>query len=135
MMLTVTTLDPNWSAHRVHYINILALTPIGLDPAHDLQAMDRAYRIGQKRDVSVYRLLGAGSLEELIYARQVYKQQQMAAMQKRLQSMGGGGGPGGMDLNAMMKMMGGGGGGGGGMPGGMDMQKMMSMLGGGGGRR
>ena len=49
-----------------------------LDPAHDLQAMDRAYRFGQTRDVSVYRLLGAGSLEELIYARQLYKQQQMA---------------------------------------------------------
>ncbi|KAI0045188.1 hypothetical protein FA95DRAFT_1583483 [Auriscalpium vulgare] len=48
------------------------------DPAHDLQAMDRAYRFGQTRDVSVYRLLGAGSIEELIYARQVYKQQQMA---------------------------------------------------------
>ncbi|KAI0312226.1 P-loop containing nucleoside triphosphate hydrolase protein [Amylostereum chailletii] len=48
------------------------------DPAHDLQAMDRAYRFGQMRDVSVYRLLGAGSIEELIYARQVYKQQQMA---------------------------------------------------------
>lgn len=47
------------------------------DPAHDLQAMDRAYRFGQQRDVSVYRLLGAGSLEELIYARQLYKQQQM----------------------------------------------------------
>ena len=40
--------------------------------------MDRAYRFGQTRDVSVYRLLGAGSLEELIYARQLYKQQQMA---------------------------------------------------------
>lgn len=40
--------------------------------------MDRAYRFGQTRDVSVYRLLGAGSIEELIYARQVYKQQQMA---------------------------------------------------------
>ena len=39
--------------------------------------MDRAYRFGQTRDVSVYRLLGAGSIEELIYARQVYKQQQM----------------------------------------------------------
>ena len=39
--------------------------------------MDRAYRYGQTRDVSVYRLLGAGSIEELIYARQVYKQQQM----------------------------------------------------------
>lgn len=40
--------------------------------------MDRAFRFGQLRDVSVYRLLGAGSLEELIYARQIYKQQQMA---------------------------------------------------------
>ncbi|KAF9815676.1 hypothetical protein IEO21_04393 [Rhodonia placenta] len=47
------------------------------DPAHDLQAIDRAYRFGQTRDVSVFRLLGAGSIEELIYARQVYKQQQM----------------------------------------------------------
>ncbi|KAG9049900.1 hypothetical protein FS837_008662 [Tulasnella sp. UAMH 9824] len=35
------------------------------NPAHDLQAMDRAYRFGQQRDVSVFRLLGAGSLEEL----------------------------------------------------------------------
>ncbi|KAK1232194.1 hypothetical protein PQX77_004675 [Marasmius sp. AFHP31] len=52
--------DPNWN------------------PAHDLQAMDRAFRIGQTRDVYVYRLLGAGSVEEMIYARQVYKQQQMA---------------------------------------------------------
>ncbi|KAJ6542692.1 P-loop containing nucleoside triphosphate hydrolase protein [Mycena capillaripes] len=47
------------------------------NPAHDLQAMDRAFRFGQTRDVSVFRLLGAGSVEELIYARQVYKQQQM----------------------------------------------------------
>ncbi|THU93848.1 hypothetical protein K435DRAFT_861148 [Dendrothele bispora CBS 962.96] len=48
------------------------------NPAHDLQAMDRAFRFGQTRDVHVYRLLGAGALEELIYARQIYKQQQMA---------------------------------------------------------
>jgi hypothetical protein len=40
--------------------------------------MDRAYRFGQTRDVAVYRLLGAGSIEEVIYARQLYKQQQMA---------------------------------------------------------
>lgn len=39
--------------------------------------MDRAYRFGQIRDVDVFRLLGAGSLEETIYARQLYKQQQM----------------------------------------------------------
>ncbi|KAF9228076.1 hypothetical protein BS17DRAFT_318817 [Gyrodon lividus] len=56
----VVIFDPNWN------------------PAHDLQAMDRAYRFGQTRDVHVYRLLGAGSIEELIYARQLYKQQQMA---------------------------------------------------------
>ncbi|KDQ17914.1 hypothetical protein BOTBODRAFT_185328 [Botryobasidium botryosum FD-172 SS1] len=55
----VVVFDPNWN------------------PAHDLQAMDRAYRYGQTRDVSVYRLLAAGSLEELVYARQLYKQQQM----------------------------------------------------------
>lgn len=65
------------------------------------------------------------------------RQQQMAAMQKRMQSLGGGaGGPGGVgagggmpDMAAMMKMMGGmgmGGGGGGGMP---DMQSMMKMMG------
>ncbi|KIJ36395.1 hypothetical protein M422DRAFT_179431 [Sphaerobolus stellatus SS14] len=55
----VIIFDPNWN------------------PAHDLQAQDRAFRFGQRRDVSVYRLLSAGSLEELIYKRQVYKQQQM----------------------------------------------------------
>lgn len=47
------------------------------NPSHDLQAMDRAYRFGQSRDVYVYRLIGAGSLEEVIYGRQLYKQQQM----------------------------------------------------------
>ncbi|KAF2754793.1 signal recognition particle protein [Pseudovirgaria hyperparasitica] len=72
------------------------------------------------------------------------KQQQMAAMQKRLQSMGGAGaGRGGMpgmpgmpDMGALMNMMQGGrGGGGGGMPnmGGMDMQSLMNMMGGMGG--
>ncbi|KAI8972582.1 P-loop containing nucleoside triphosphate hydrolase protein [Trametes punicea] len=57
--------------------NKVVVFALHVDPAHDLQAMDRAYRFGQTRDVAVYRLLGAGSIEELIYARQVYKQQQM----------------------------------------------------------
>ena len=72
------------------------------------------------------------------------KQQQMAAMQKRMQAMGGAGRgqAGGMgDLMKMMQQMGGpgGAGGGGGMPnlGGMDMNAMMAqmgnMFGGGGG--
>ncbi|KAH8920948.1 hypothetical protein BT69DRAFT_371018 [Atractiella rhizophila] len=55
----VVIFDPNWN------------------PSHDLQAQDRAFRIGQRRDVNVYRLIGAGSLEELIYTRQIYKQHAM----------------------------------------------------------
>ena len=46
------------------------------NPAIDLQAQDRAYRIGQARDVEVFRLISAGTIEEIVYARQVYKQQQ-----------------------------------------------------------
>ncbi|XP_011085388.1 switch 2 isoform X2 [Sesamum indicum] len=53
----VVIFDPNWN------------------PAQDLQAQDRSFRFGQKRHVTVFRLLAAGSLEELVYMRQVYKQQ------------------------------------------------------------
>ncbi|GAB4813150.1 hypothetical protein N2152v2_000196 [Parachlorella kessleri] len=45
------------------------------NPSHDLQAQDRAFRIGQKRDVDVYRLVAAGTIEEMVYSRQIYKQQ------------------------------------------------------------
>jgi len=31
------------------------------NPAHDLQAQDRAFRIGQRRDVGVYRLVSTGA--------------------------------------------------------------------------
>lgn len=34
----------------------------------------RAYRIGQCRDVTVLRLISLGTVEEIIYLRQVYKQ-------------------------------------------------------------
>ncbi|KAK8114190.1 hypothetical protein PG999_006259 [Apiospora kogelbergensis] len=54
----VVIMDPHWN------------------PAYDLQAQDRAYRIGQVRDVDVYRLVSAGTIEEITYARQIYKQQQ-----------------------------------------------------------
>ncbi|KAJ6420436.1 hypothetical protein OIU84_027888 [Salix udensis] len=53
----VVIFDPNWN------------------PAQDLQAQDRSFRYGQKRHVVVFRLLAAGSFEELVYSRQVYKQQ------------------------------------------------------------
>ncbi len=55
---------------------------------YDLQAQDRAYRIGQVRDVEVFRLVSAGTIEEIVYARQIYKQQQAnigynASMERR----------------------------------------------------
>ncbi|MEW5301415.1 MAG: hypothetical protein WDW36_004275 [Sanguina aurantia] len=39
-------------------------------------AQDRAFRIGQKRDVTVFRFVAAGTVEEVIYNRQIYKTQQ-----------------------------------------------------------
>jgi DNA excision repair protein ERCC-6-like len=44
------------------------------NPANDNQAIDRIYRIGQKRDVIVYRLVTIGGIEEMIYRRQIHKQ-------------------------------------------------------------
>ena len=52
----VLLMDPDWN------------------PANDLQARERAYRIGQQRAVTVYRLVTAGTLEEKVYQRQVFKQ-------------------------------------------------------------
>ena len=37
------------------------------------QAQDRAYRIGQDKNVKVFRLVSQGTVEELKYLRQVYK--------------------------------------------------------------
>lgn len=39
----------------------------------DLQAMDRAHRIGQKKVVNVYRLITRGTLEEKIMGLQKFK--------------------------------------------------------------
>lgn len=44
------------------------------NPATDDQAKERAWRIGQERAVTVYRLLSAGTIEEKIYQRQIFKQ-------------------------------------------------------------
>ncbi|XP_077586427.1 DNA excision repair protein ERCC-6 [Stigmatopora nigra] len=44
------------------------------NPSTDTQARERAWRIGQKQQVTVYRLLTAGTIEEKIYHRQIFKQ-------------------------------------------------------------
>lgn len=43
------------------------------NPTKDLQAMDRAHRIGQKKVVNVYRLITKGTLEEKIMGLQKFK--------------------------------------------------------------
>ncbi|KAG6003671.1 hypothetical protein E4U54_000646 [Claviceps lovelessii] len=43
------------------------------NPQKDLQAMDRAHRIGQKKVVNVYRLITRGTLEEKILSLQRFK--------------------------------------------------------------
>lgn len=43
------------------------------NPTKDLQAMDRAHRIGQKRTVNVYRFIMRGTLEEKIMGIQKFK--------------------------------------------------------------
>jgi len=44
------------------------------NPSTDTQARERAWRIGQKKDVTIYRLLTSGTIEEKIYHRQIFKQ-------------------------------------------------------------
>ncbi|KAM5577837.1 protein CHROMATIN REMODELING 24 [Rosa sericea] len=43
------------------------------NPSTDSQSVDRAYRIGQNKDVIVYRLMTCATVEEKIYRKQIYK--------------------------------------------------------------
>jgi hypothetical protein len=43
------------------------------NPATDNQAVDRCYRIGQDKNVVVYRLITCSTIEEKIYRKQVFK--------------------------------------------------------------
>ena len=43
------------------------------NPANDLQAMDRAHRIGQTRPVNVFRLIVKDSIEERVMQLQAFK--------------------------------------------------------------
>jgi hypothetical protein len=52
---TVIVYDPSWN------------------PAEDSQAVDRCYRIGQKKPVTVYRLITSGTVEEKRYEKQIHK--------------------------------------------------------------
>ncbi|KAL2650118.1 hypothetical protein R1flu_018246 [Riccia fluitans] len=43
------------------------------NPSTDMQARERAWRIGQEKDVTIYRLITQGTIEEKVYHRQIYK--------------------------------------------------------------
>ena len=53
----VVLIDPDWN------------------PQTDAQARERAWRLGQTKPVTVYRLIVAGTIEEKIYHRQIFKTQ------------------------------------------------------------
>jgi SNF2 family DNA or RNA helicase len=61
----VIVVDPDWN------------------PSTDNQAIDRAYRISQTRDVVVYRLITCGTIEEKIYRHQVFKHWMGTATMRR----------------------------------------------------
>lgn len=62
---------------RIHHWHRIARVSLAVWPSGRAQAAcarwRRAYRIGQRRDVVVYRLITCGSVEEKIYRRQVFK--------------------------------------------------------------
>merc|ERR1719188_482290 len=43
------------------------------NPSVDAQAIDRVHRIGQQKDVVVYRLIAAGAIEDKMFRLQVFK--------------------------------------------------------------
>ena len=53
--------------------NIVIIYNPTWNPSDDMQAQDRAYRMGQTKNVTVYRLVSMGTIEEQMYLRQVYK--------------------------------------------------------------
>jgi len=55
--------------------NIVVIYDASWNVTHDLQAQDRAHRIGQKKHCDVYRFISTGTIEEMVYQRQIYKQQ------------------------------------------------------------
>jgi TATA-binding protein-associated factor len=50
------------------------------NPARDAQAQDRAHRLGQRRAVTVYRLLARGTVEEAIMSQQAWKARMAASV-------------------------------------------------------
>ncbi|KAH9113785.1 hypothetical protein AeMF1_012062 [Aphanomyces euteiches] len=72
---------------NLYTADIVILYDSDWNPQADLQAQDRAHRIGQKKEVNVYRFVTANSVEEKIIerAQQKLKLDAMVVQQGRLQ--------------------------------------------------
>ncbi|KAJ4141406.1 hypothetical protein NW768_000617 [Fusarium equiseti] len=55
--------------------NRVVIFDVRYNPAHEQQAVGRAYRIGQQKKVFVYRFMVAGTFEDNLNNRQVFKMQ------------------------------------------------------------
>ncbi|KAH6888562.1 hypothetical protein B0T10DRAFT_573335 [Thelonectria olida] len=60
---------------NIHGANRVVIFDFKWNPVYEQQAIGRAYRIGQKKPVYVYTLVVAGSFEEDIHNRHVFKSQ------------------------------------------------------------
>ncbi|KAJ5795057.1 SNF2 family helicase/ATPase [Penicillium paradoxum] len=60
---------------NIQTANRVVIFDFMFNPTWEEQAIGRAYRIGQKKQVFVYRLVGAGTFEEKIYGMAIFKSQ------------------------------------------------------------
>jgi hypothetical protein len=54
--------------------NRVIIYDVSFNPCTDGQAARRCYRYGQKKPVSIYRLIAAGSLEQVVFNRQIARE-------------------------------------------------------------
>lgn len=64
-MLLMTT-QVGGVGFNLHTANVVIMFDHDYNPMNDLQAIDRAHRIGQKNVLNVYRLIMKNTLEESI---------------------------------------------------------------------
>jgi len=55
--------------------NRVILVDFSWNPQHEIQAIGRAYRLGQQKEVFVYHLVTAGTFEEKLHQITIFKQQ------------------------------------------------------------
>ncbi|XP_032084473.1 DNA excision repair protein ERCC-6-like [Thamnophis elegans] len=73
-VLLLTTRDGGLGLTLTAASRVVIFDP-SLKPATDAQAVNRVYRIGQKQNVVIYRLVTCGTIEEKIYRRLVFKEE------------------------------------------------------------